>query len=74
MKENSNLTRQEKTELLKKAIGEKTCFLCFRDVFLYSSREGKEEIINGLSLCLKCSNRYQILRSLEERCECGCEK
>ncbi|RHZ37750.1 hypothetical protein [endosymbiont GvMRE of Glomus versiforme] len=74
MEKESQLIRQEKIELLKKAIGKETCFLCFRHVFLYSLKEGREEIINGLSLCLKCANRYRILRSLEEKCECGCEK
>ena len=67
------LTRQEKIELLKKAIGENTCFFCHR--YISFMREGEKITWKSiLPLCLKCYDRYQILRNLEEKCECGCEK
>lgn len=69
----NHLVRQEKIELLKRAIGENICFLCHRTLFFM--REGeKNNWESVLPLCLKCYDRYQILRSLEEKCDCDCEK
>jgi hypothetical protein len=41
MEKENQLTRQEKIELLKKAVGENTCFLCHRNMHLFL-REGEK--------------------------------
>ena len=74
MEENLILTRQAKKDLLKKAIRENTCFLCHRNLYLFMREGEKVNWESVLPLCLKCNDRYQILKSLEEKCECGCEK
>lgn len=74
MEKENQLIRQEKIDLLKKAIGENTCFLCHRHMLLYLREGEKITWESVLPLCLKCHDRYQILKSLEEKCECGCEK